>query len=614
MAKPRPRPIAAAVSSKPSVGPTYVVTSPGRAARPRNANAVMTTILVAGVCLVATILGMSDAGAAVLRGRSGAGAVPTRLDALPGGGAKNGAVDVAGGVDDLAPPSGGNLPQDPELIVAAAPYVRKVGANAGDTIKGGSWAPPPFQAEEAIPSRPKGGKAEFAFRERRKVGLPPPKAFVFTMDSLGGTVEAAARGGPAGEILVRTSLERALKAIGFAVTVATTDAEAASLAVGDFDILILDEWTILAPGGRAHPWAAAKRKDVYLLSYFGLEISLLGGIKVDETQVLAAHPAALGGSTTFLGYFIEPRWAPRPRQCEMTRARIGSSVGLNAACSDYALSKAKSLRLPPLPEKKDIKGFVWGKKKEYFADRENYLNAAAKYLPLYASFEAPPAVPAANVLGHLSASAFADKLAESKIFIGLGDPLLGPSAMEAIAAGSSYIDPYYGHAAGIRSDLSRWGSQHPYLSVKVGEPYACGARLDEPIEVAACVRKAIENDLPPLVPLDFTYEGYLTRVHTIFNAFIPEGGESSDVLAALAAYKAALAEPPPLSATAPDTEPEQAAVVIAIAPPAPEPAAPENESPDRGNHEVRVIDGVKVGSGSSTGWKGNGGRKPGTSG
>lgn len=624
MAKPRPRPIVT-TTSHPSVVPTYQTPS-AQSRRPRNVSAIMTTIVVASVILVASVMGMSDAGSALLRGRSTAAVavVPSRLDALPGGGGGGGGGSGSGAA--VAAEAGSTavlpgvveeiLPPPPAPVVPVGP---KIVAVAGGTMKGGAWAPPPFKAEEARPSQKRGGKSEAPFRERRKAGLPPPKVFIFTMDSLSGTVAAAARGGPAGEILVRTSLERSLKDLGFAVTVIKTDEEAAAAVSADgtlpFDILILDEWTMLAPGGAARPWVAARRKDVFLLSFFGLEISLLGGVKVEEAQVLAAYPSTLGASTTFLGYYLEPRWSPRPRQCEMARARLGSSAGLDAACSEFALNKAKTLRLPPLPEK-EVKAFVWGKKQEYFENRVSYLEAAAKLLPLYAAFASPPSIPAANAVGHLSAAAFAEKLAESKIFIGLGDPLLGPSAMEALACGATYIDPYYGHSETspikIRSELSRWGSQHPYLSVKVGEPYACGARLDEPIEMSACVRKAIENDLPPLIPPDFTYEGYLKRVHTIFNAWIPMGSESSEVLAAIAAFDASLVAPAPLGATAPMVEAE-APPPILVAAPAPvvvvadKAAAPLEDG-------VKIIDGVKVGTGSSTGWKGQGGRKPGTSG
>jgi hypothetical protein len=622
MAKPRPRPIVT-TTSRSSVAPIYLAQTPSpQSRRPRSVSAIMTTIVVASVILVASVMGMSDAGSALLRGRSTAAVVaPSRLDALPGGGSGSGGAADAGSSAAVVVPAvvvveEGELrpPSPPAPVVPAGP---KIVAVAGGTMKGGAWAPPPFKAEEARPSQKRGGKSEAPFRERRKSGLPPPKVFIFTMDSLSGTRAAAARGGPAGEILVRTSLERSLKELGFAVTTVTTDEEAAASVAADgtlpFDILILDEWTMLAPGGAARPWVAARRKDVFLLSFFGLEISLLGGVKVEEAQVLAAYPSTLGASTTFLGYFLEPRWAPRPRQCEMARARLGSSTGLDAACSEFALTKAKTLRLPPLPEK-EVKAFVWGKKEEYFENRVSYLEAAAKLLPLYAAFASPPSIPVANAVGHLSAAAFADKLAESKIFIGLGDPLLGPSAMEALACGATYIDPYYGRSETspikIRSELSRWGSQHPYLSVKVGEPYACGARLDEPIEMSACVRKAIENDLPPLIPPDFTYEGYLKRVHTIFNAWIPVGSESSQVLAAIAAFDASLVAPAPLGATAPMVETEAPPPILVAAAPAPV-IVDTPSPPDDG---VKIIDGVKVGTGSSTGWKGQGGRKPGTSG
>jgi hypothetical protein len=284
-------------------------------------------------------------------------------------------------------------------------------------------------------------------------------------------------------------------------------------------------------------------------------------------------------------------------------------VGLDAACSRAAVAAAAAAGLPPLPAKQP-RGLVWGKKADYFKDREAFLEPAARLAPLFASHAAPPAVPAENALGHLSPDAFGERLASSAFFVGLGDPLLGPSALEAVAAGAMYIDPYFGHGErrAVRAELARWGSQHPYLSAKVGEPYACGARLDEPIEMSACVRKALEYDLPPLVPPDFTRNAHLLRVRDIFSPWIPEGRDTPAVTQALADLEAQRNAAPLPAATAPLAEPAEAP------PPAATVAKPDDAPPAGGvEQEFKIIDGVKVGTGSSTGWR-KGGRKPGTSG
>jgi hypothetical protein len=83
-------------------------------------------------------------------------------------------------------------------------------------------------------------------------------------------------------------------------------------------------------------------------------------------------------------------------------------------------------------------------------------------------------------------------LAQSRFLLGLGNPLLGPSAMDALAAGAMYLDPSYDgrRTKALTSDMStRISSQHPYLRKHVGEPYVCVVddvtRLES---VARCMR------------------------------------------------------------------------------------------------------------------------------
>ncbi|RYG42283.1 hypothetical protein EON68_02040 [archaeon] len=74
------------------------------------------------------------------------------------------------------------------------------------------------------------------------------RAFLFTMDSISAYVEAAARGGPAGEIVVRRSLEHALEQLGVQLDVATSDAQFEHMtrqgAVDQYDFIFLDPMTL----------------------------------------------------------------------------------------------------------------------------------------------------------------------------------------------------------------------------------------------------------------------------------------------------------------------------------------------------------------------------------
>ena len=106
-------------------------------------------------------------------------------------------------------------------------------------------------------------------------------------------------------------------------------------------------------------------------------------------------------------------------------------------------------------------------------------------------------------------------LRESKFLLGLGDPLLGPSAVDAVAAGCAYIDPVYAAAKqGV------YWSQHPFLRT-APPPYYCAAALDDPKQFAACARNASDGaDLPPFLPPELTRAAHRRRVAAIFAPFL----------------------------------------------------------------------------------------------
>ena len=87
-----------------------------------------------------------------------------------------------------------------------------------------------------------------------------------------------------------------------------------------------------------------------------------------------------------------------------------------------------------------------------------------------------------------------------------GDPLMGPSAVDAVAAGCVYINPVL--EPPVRG---RFRSQHPFLEA-VGPPHVCTVALADVEGVLACVRTAVATDLPPFVPPELTEGQYLARL------------------------------------------------------------------------------------------------------
>ena len=115
--------------------------------------------------------------------------------------------------------------------------------------------------------------------------------------------------------------------------------------------------------------------------------------------------------------------------------------------------------------------------------------------------------------GHQTSESWHILLKQSKFLIGLGDPLLGPSAIDAISAGCMYINPVYPAGKAKKGYMS----QHPYAAEKIGEPYVCNYKLGDAPSLLKCVQKAIAVTLAPLSVPDFTETVYLERVRRIFN-------------------------------------------------------------------------------------------------
>jgi hypothetical protein len=65
-----------------------------------------------------------------------------------------------------------------------------------------------------------------------------------------------------------------------------------------------------------------------------------------------------------------------------------------------------------------------------------------------------------------------------------------------------------------------YASQHPYLADRVGAPYVCSYRMGQLDELRACVRGALETDLPPFVPLELRHDAYVQRLREIFGGHI----------------------------------------------------------------------------------------------
>jgi hypothetical protein len=159
-------------------------------------------------------------------------------------------------------------------------------------------------------------------------------------------------------------------------------------------------------------------------------------------------------------------------------------------------------------------GVLWGKDRKHFIGMESLLRQVAKDAQLVSTSTAQ-IVAHSNIrwAGHQTADGWLGLLRQSKFLIGLGNPILGPSAIDAIAMGCVFINPVYDKP--VEHNGFPFTSQHPYAE-KLGAPYVCNYRQHSVQQLQECIKTALSTTLPRTIPPDFTMEAHRERVRAIF--------------------------------------------------------------------------------------------------
>ena len=319
---------------------------------------------------------------------------------------------------------------------------------------------------------------------------PALSVLIFTMDSLATRVQAAQHGGPAGEIVVRSSLEASLRSLGCSVHVATSDKDYDNLAQRqNYSILIFDPWTVLEKhtgGVRPRQLARQQLNHVYVLDFFGSESNVLG---IPSSRILSAFPTR-NAQATFLGFSLTK---PGPR-----------------------LQIARN------------QGVIWGKDIKYYASKlgKSIIHTASSICTLVAiskhlnhDLQQHKNI---TFIGPQSVKNFKTLLQSSKFLLGLGHPLSGPSGLDAMQAGAMLIIPDFSLNPLQMQAGKHFESQHPYMTTFVGPPYVCTFQVLESgtantTELHRCIERAVTTTLEPRIPDDFQSEVYEKRVAKIFN-------------------------------------------------------------------------------------------------
>lgn len=235
------------------------------------------------------------------------------------------------------------------------------------------------------------------------------------------------------------------------------------------------------------PVIRGKDSKVFILDFFGSERLRGSGLNVPPSRILTAFGSPFN---PMLGFYIDSK-----------RLEIVKRHRASLARTPHGASQL-------------TRGVIWGKDPKHYEGQSSSLSAVADIVPL-ASTSFGNSFRHQNVqwLGHQDAAQWIELLSTSKFLLGMGDPLLGPSAIDAISCGCVYINPIYPQP--VRNGV--FPSQHSYAADKIASPYVCSYHIGRRDELIKCVQYALSVTLEPIIPQDFLWEVYLSRVSKLFS-------------------------------------------------------------------------------------------------
>ncbi|XP_078492527.1 alpha-1,6-mannosylglycoprotein 6-beta-N-acetylglucosaminyltransferase A-like isoform X2 [Ciona intestinalis] len=109
-------------------------------------------------------------------------------------------------------------------------------------------------------------------------------------------------------------------------------------------------------------------------------------------------------------------------------------------------------------------------------------------------------------------------LRQSWVYVGLGFPVEGPAALEAIASGVVYLNPQFRvprPVADKKPTKRLLASQNPYAENRIGEPHVYTVDMRNLTQVEDVLIKIKNRPRPkPFVTHEFTFLGFLERIHS----------------------------------------------------------------------------------------------------
>ena len=150
----------------------------------------------------------------------------------------------------------------------------------------------------------------------------------------------------------------------------------------------------------------------------------------------------VAGGESFLGFFFSPSVIKYVESLTANRSLTHRDLQIDPSNKSQFNGR---LHPPKLPASR---GIIWGKQEAYLRTpfAKSILTHVAALCPLISTLTPRYRQDGITYVGHQSPPAFRALLAESKFLLGVGDPLSGPSALEAMLVGTTFLNPSFSPA------------------------------------------------------------------------------------------------------------------------------------------------------------------------
>lgn len=314
----------------------------------------------------------------------------------------------------------------------------------------------------------------------------------FNMESL------ALRGGPGGEFVIWADLATGMAALGYELLFVNSICEfwrIMQTEADDFDIIITDyDGLGTAENARHFPKHHCK---YYIVDGFGTQ-QPFNKRRLDLKRILTPYPFDFSNTPIHMITGVLPRhlWASKRQNKGILWAKMAKYLFPKTDPGQLLLQVLRNISsMAPL--------------------ETSLTRTSIDYMTRHGVGENVYPSP----LDNRNRTEFLQLMTSSKFLLGVGMPVDGPTALEAIAHGCAFINPVFfpPRQQGGKPTRFNYTSQHPFLEANFGPPHVYTIDIFDHEVVERTVRTILDSPPPPpIVHPSFSPQAYLNNLRKIF--------------------------------------------------------------------------------------------------